>query len=113
MSSVTATLVFTGLALDDHALLHALNAGLPDTTTGFLANLTPHAGGRKHPQALIFAAGFNYLDHAEFLAYLRRFPWADHDCGWAQVAMQGENNDGFVVMDIYRDGDAYPAGWPA
>lgn len=104
MSSVTAVLLMTDLCDGDEPeearLLDAINAFFGDVRG--LRALTERAGGTKHPQALIFGGGVNYLDEAEWLAFLRAFPWHEHGCGWAQVAMQGEDNEGFGLVEVYR-----------
>lgn len=104
MSSVTAVLLMTDLTdggdAEEGRFLDAINTFFDDTPG--LCALTAHTGGTKHPQALIFGGGMNYLNEAEFLAFLRAFPWEEHGCRWAQVAMQGEHDAGFGLVDAYR-----------
>lgn len=115
MSHVTAVVLLVGLPLmggDDDAteaaLLAAVNAY---DRAPHLKWVTDHFGGTKHPQALIAGGGCNYLDEDGFVAHLRSVPWADYQVGFAQVAMQGEHNEGFALVEVYRAANAESAGW--
>lgn len=59
-------------------------------------------GGNKHLQVCMAIAAFNYLNHQDFINRIKRLPWKEWDCSFAQVMIQGEYNDGFGIVDIYR-----------
>ena len=109
MSSVTAVLVMTGMPADDSDLLGALNVFFKGATT--LKRLDEDMGGTKHPQVFIAGGGFNHLDEAGFLAFLRAFDWMEYDTGWAQVALHGEDSDGFGLVEVFRDPNGGTEAW--
>jgi hypothetical protein len=58
------------------ALLEQINAWLAGRSAHFrLPDITESAGGGKHPQMYIAAAGFNYFPEDDFAAFVMALPW--------------------------------------
>lgn len=110
MSVVTAVVLMTGLADHEQELLEAVNTFFaPDSPLVWVEDFF---GGPKHPQTLVAGAAINYCDEAGFLVHLRALDWKQYDCGWAQVAIKGEHNDGFGLVDLWRAEHLDPAWTP-
>lgn len=110
MSYVTAVILLFDLTSeeDERQLIDELNASPVFEYTGQFALITNHAGGKKHPQLEIAAAGFNFLRIDDLLSTLRTFDWKKYDVAWAQVAIQDEHDEGCGLVEVYRD---YGSPW--
>lgn len=107
MSYVTNCLLLWE-ATDDDAALAAANAFFTDGPghgRGFVSADAPAHwyGGTKALEVSVAVGAFNYLDVPALLAHLRALPWPSFDSAWAQLCYCDQEDDGFRLVDVYRD----------
>lgn len=105
MSHVTSVIILSGDY--DNDLLPQINAWLDkhhygETAGGKagLVDLTPHFGGRKHPQAAAWGGAFNYLSIKPFLTFLRSLDWKEYY--HAQVVIEDEHDWGHTMVTLWE-----------
>ena len=84
MSVVTGVVLFLSV-LSEEEINGALKAVNEIAGRGGFRPVDEFAGGTKHPEFEIWAAGFNYLDEREMVAGLKSIDWKSHGVEWVQM----------------------------
>lgn len=82
-------------------LIDQINGWLAKRSFLPLASVEKYYGGSKHPQVLVFGAGFNYFPEAEFEKFFLSLKWKEPET--VVLLINPEDGPTKVIRPIGRD----------